>query len=154
MLRTPHPERARFWELLAMTTPSVMFPRKVFVDAGGFATDLYFMEDKELFLRVGFAHARRTTGQAWRELAWVKRYDRDIWAFAFRAGRLMRPSEWRHLAKKISILQADLAMIFEDHGARGRARRAQALSAVLSPLEVDGYRRLASRLGSMVLARG
>ena len=66
----------------------------------------------------------------------------------------MRPTEWRHLAKKISILQADLATMFEDHGARGRALRAQALSAVLSPLEVDGYRRLASRLGSMVLARG
>jgi hypothetical protein len=87
-------------------------------------------------------------------VAWVERYDRDIWAFAFRAARLMRPTEGRHLAKKISILQAGLATMFEDHGARGRARRAQALSAVLSPLEVDGYRRLASRLGSMVLARG
>src|SRR5262249_46523197 len=147
----------------------VMFPRKVFVDAGGFATDLYFMEDKELFLRVGFAHpfetilepltiihahARRTTGQAWRELAWDERYDRDIWPFALRAARLRRPTGRRHGGKKTPLLRAARGTRCEARGARGRALRAEALSAVLSPLEVDGYRRLASRLGSMVLARG
>jgi glycosyltransferase involved in cell wall biosynthesis len=157
-LREADGDTPRFWALMHMTTSSVMFRRSVFLEQGGFARDLFFMEDKELFLRIGINHpfetipdaltifhfhARQTTGRAWRELSWVERYDRDVRSFLVRIARMIRPGEWRHLFHKVSLLQADVAAMYAQHGARAKALRAQALSAVLSPLDVAGYRKLA-----------
>lgn len=158
-VRTVEPDTPRVWKLLRMTTPSVMFRRSVFLDEGGFSGDLFFMEDKELFLRIGLQHpfemipepltvvhlhGRQTTKRALSELGWVERYERDVHAFARRVAPLMRPTEWRHLARKVSVLETDLAALFAENGARGRALRAQALATLLSPLDLEGWRRTAA----------
>jgi glycosyltransferase involved in cell wall biosynthesis len=150
---------ARCWELLQMTTSSVMFRRSTLTQAGGFARDLFFMEDKELFLRIGLGapfetipepltvfhtHARQTTKRKLKELTWVERYERDVRTFMFRVAPHMRPSDWRHLARKASVLEADISEMYAEHGAYGPAVRAQAIATLLSPLELDGWRRLAA----------
>jgi len=141
-----------------MTTSSVMFRRETLLATGGFARDLFFMEDKELFLRIGLQlpfetirepltvfhfHARQTTRRMFEQLAGIERYERDVGRFAVRVAAHLRPWEWRHLARKASILESDVAEMFARHGARGRAVRAWAIATLLSPLDLDGWRRLA-----------
>lgn len=148
----------RVWTLLQMTTPSVMIRRDVFLDGGGFVPELFFMEDKELFLRVGLSrpfesipepltvvhdHARRTTRGALRELSWIERYDRDVRTFARRVAPAMRPGDFRHLARKVSILQTDIAEMFAAHGQGRRALASQSLATLLAPLTPSGYGRWA-----------
>jgi len=160
-IRTVRSGTPRVWELLQLTTPAAMLRRSVFLDSGGFAEDLYFMEDKELFLRLGLRHpfetipepltvvhkhAGQTTHQAWRDLRWVERYQRDVLTFARRTFPLLHPTEWRHLARKVSVLETDLADMFAEHGARGRSLGARALSTLLSPQEPDAWRRLVASL--------
>ncbi len=156
--RTPKAGTSRVWELLLMVTPSVMVRRSVFLAAGGFSRDLFFMEDKELFLRIGLTHdfetvaapltivhmnPTSTTQRAWKDLGLVERYERDIRTFTRRVGPLMRPTEWRHLARKVSILESDLAEMFANHGRQGRALRSLVLATLLSPVDPERYRRLA-----------
>jgi len=157
-VRSVVPGTPRIWELLHMTTPSVMFQRSAFIGAGGFSRDLFFMEDKELFLRIGLRrpfetipepltivhfHPQQTTRCVLKHLGWIEKFEHDTRTFARRVAPLMRPLEWRHLARKVSILEGDIAVMFAEHGARGKAVRAQSISTLLSPLDLEGWRRLA-----------
>jgi glycosyltransferase involved in cell wall biosynthesis len=156
-VRITEPGAPRVWELLQVKTPTVMFQRDAFVAVGGFSRDMFFLEDQDLFLRTGlrfpyeiipeplaivYLHAQQTTRRAWKQLDWVGRYEHDIRTFARHVAPLMRPTEWRHLARKVSILEGDVAEMFAEHGARGRALRAQSIATLLSPLDLEGWRRL------------